>query len=363
MTDPLRSEVLVPSRTYTWHGLLVAIGCGTLGVAFAVALWPHEHAQVRVAVVPAPAVPVEVPPTASPAEAAAPPARTARTSDVSLVLAAGDASFIKLADIGEDAERMPKHTAPKLVTTDYVQSSIASVADADVPAAYRHWQGTHVVVDGACETTVTGFVVVAQLTGDPGYAELDGAKWTAGNVLENGSVVLAARLAGCHGTYARDAALPPVLVPAVLQDSELASRARAALIASQPARDAQREYMELDERGPWWEDEYARFETHIVKHPTTGVTWVSVHGSTEHACGDPEVNVWGLFRVEADGSLAAVQLRKLGDLWSVDQLVDLDGDGELELIGKPWLGLDTVITRASGEELERAAVPFFGCPC
>ncbi len=115
--------------------------------------------------------------------------------------------------------------------------------------------------------------------------------------------------------------------------------------------------------GTWWDAENAQLTTKIVKHPTTGVTWVSIHGHMDHGCGDPSANVWGLFRVEADGSLASVQLRKLDDLESIDQLIDIDGDGELELIGKPWLGLDTVVMRASGEELARLTLPLFGCPC
>ncbi|HEU4616279.1 MAG TPA: hypothetical protein VFS15_29475 [Kofleriaceae bacterium] len=362
MTSPLRSEVLVPARAHTWHTLLLALGCGAIGAAFGVGA--HSEPRPRVAVVPAPPLPPVQAPAIAPAPVVepAPAAQPVRSSEVSLVFSADAATYMKLADIGEDAVAMPKHGPAKLISGD-VETVIARIAPADVPEAYRRWQGRKVVVDGACETEVTGFAVVSRLTGDTGYAGIDDAKWTAKNVLEHGSVVLAARLAGCQGTLARDASLPPVIVPEEIDNPELAKRARVALIASQPSRDTQREYLEFDHQGNWWDDEYTSFTTHVVKHPTTGVTWVSVHGSIEHACGDGEVNVWGLFRVEPDGTLAAVQLRKLGDLWSIDQLVDLDNDGELELVGKPWLGLDTVITRASGEELDRLALPFFGCPC
>jgi hypothetical protein len=286
-----------------------------------------------------------------------------RSTDLNLVFSAGGASYMKLADIGDGHEIMPKHARPRRFTRDGVESAIAAVQAGDLPQAYRRWQDRPVQVDGTCDTRVVGFAVVARLTGDTGYAGIADASWTANNVLEHGSVVLAAKLAGCTGTYARDAALPGVVVPQFIANADLAAKAKAALIASQPAQDTQREYLEFDQSGNWWDSESARFETRIVRHPTTGVTWVSVHGTMEHGCGDPEVNVWGLFRVQPDRSLAAVQLRKLGDLWSIDQLVDLDNDGELELIGTPWLGLDTVVTRASGEELDRLALPFFGCPC
>jgi hypothetical protein len=80
-------------------------------------------------------------------------------------------------------------------------------------------------------------------------------------------------------------------------------------------------------------------------------------------CGDAAVNVWGLYRVEHDGSLTAVQLHKLDDLWSISKLIDVDNDGEPELIGSDWLGLDTIVIRGSGDELERLSLAFFGCPC
>jgi hypothetical protein len=270
---------------------------------------------------------------------------------------------MKLADLGESGEATPKHAAPRLVSEDGVESAIAAVQPADVPAAYRSWQGRNVVVDSKCHTTITGFAVVSRLTGETGYAGVEADHWTAQNVMEHGGAVLAARLAGCQGTFARAAELPPVITPTEIDDPALAATARAALLASSPAHDAQLEYLEYDQKGNWWDNEATHIDTKVLRHPTTGVTWVSVHAMQEHACGDPEINVWGLFRVQPDGTLAAVQLRKLGDLWSIDQLIDVDNDGELELIGKPWLGLDNVLTRASGEELDRVSLPFFGCPC
>jgi hypothetical protein len=362
MTDPLRSEVLVPASPYTRRTLLFAVGCSAIAAAASlVAISSPTSSTVEQ--VPAPPTQIEIAQVPTPPTVVHESVQPLRASELSLVFSAGGVTYIKLADVGETAEILPKHGKAKLVSEDYVQSSIATVADSDMPRAYRSWQGRKVKVDNTCETTVTGFAVVSRLTGETGYSSVEDGKWTANNVLEEGSVVLAAKLADCKGSFARAAELPNVIVPQPIEDKQLAKQARKALIASTAAHDAQREYEEIDQQGNWWESEYALFATKIVRHPTTGVTWVSVHGHMEHGCGDPEINVWGLFRVEPDGTLAAVQLRKLGDLWSIEQLIDIDNDGELEVIGKPWLGLDTVIARGSGEELDRLSLSLFGCPC
>jgi hypothetical protein len=360
MTDSLHSEVLVPTHSHLKRTLLAALGCGALGAAMSVVMVPAPP-SVRVLTLQPEAENAAVPVTLPAAvEIVSEPVRS---SALALVFSAGGATYMQLAALdGEDAA-LPAHGKVRLVNDDYLYAAIASVKPGDMPEAYRAWAGKRVTVDNTCETTVTGFAIVSRLTGDTGYAGVDADTWTASNVLDEGSRVLAAKLGGCTGTYARDAALPAVIVPDQVQNAELAAAARAALIASRPARDAQLEWLEVEQTGEWHEHELAKLDTRVVRHPTTGVTWVSVHGSMEHGCGDPEINVWGLFRVQQDGTLAAVQLRKLGDLWSIDHLIDIDNDGELELVGKPWLGLDTVVVRGSGEELERLSLAFFGCPC
>jgi hypothetical protein len=356
MTDSLRSEILAPPRPHVRHALVVALGCGAIGAAVGLAAMPRTETIT-------PTATIQLVPVMVPAAAPAPSAQPLQSRELALVFSAGGASYMKLTEIGESAEIMPKHDKPLLVRDDGVEAAIANVQLADVPQAYRRWQGRTVKVDNTCETTVTGFAVVSRLTGETGYAGVDAETWSANHVIESGHVVLAARLAGCAGTFARDAALPAVIVPRELSNEALVDQARAALIESAPAREAQIDYSEIVQSGNWWDAEGAQLSAKIVTHPTTGVTWVSMHGHIDEGCGGPQANVWGLFRVEADGSLAAVQLRKLDGLWSIDQLVDLENDGELEVIGKPWIGLDTVVVRASGEEIARLTVPFFGCPC
>ena len=334
--------------------LVAAAGITAIGAAFSLAAPP---AATRVSVV---SPPVLVQPSISEvATANETTAQPLHSSEFALAFSAGGATYIKVANAL--AEDLPKHGKPKLFSVDGIETAIARIDDAHVPAVHRAWR--RVKVDNTCDATVTGFYVVSRLTGDTGYSNVEDGAWTASNVLEHGSAVIAAKLDGCTGTLARDAALPPVIFPEQLTNKALVAKARAAVIVSKAARQVQTEYADFDPKQSWWEAEDAQFTAQVVKHPTTGVTWVSMHAHMDRGCGDPEVNVWGLFRVQPDGSLVVAQLRRLDDLWSIDKLVDLDNDGELELIGTPWLGLDTVVTSGSGEELDRLSLSFFGCPC
>jgi hypothetical protein len=179
--------------------------------------------------------------------------------------------------------------------------------------------------------------------------------------MQHGHAIVAGKLDGCTGTFARDAALPPVIVPVEMRDDRLAVAARGALVGSPASLDAQREWKDANGEGGWWRD--ATFDTRVLHHPVTGATWVFVHARVGHECGEPGANVLGLYRVDARGALAPVQQRTLDTLDQIDHVVDLYGDGELEMIGKPWLGFDVLVERASGEKIEELALPFFGCPC
>ncbi|HMG54022.1 MAG TPA: hypothetical protein VK601_11075, partial [Kofleriaceae bacterium] len=211
-----------------------------------------------------------------------------------------------------------------------------------------------------CLATVTGFAVVSRLVGDPGYAGV--AKWTAAGVLGSGHAVLAARLDRCVGSFARDAAQPAFAVPLHHHDAALETAARDALLASSVARDVQLAWnAEAASAGRW--TDRAATTSEVLVHPRTGAAFVSVHALVEHGCGDPQANVWGLFRVQLDGSLAPVQLRALGDIETIDALLDVDGDGQLDILGRPWLGLDRVLARPDGTVVDQLALPLFGCPC
>jgi hypothetical protein len=181
-------------------------------------------------------------------------------------------------------------------------------------------------------------------------------------VLALGAPVFAARLAGCTGTLARAATAPAPIIAMPVDDPALARIARAKLLASGAAYDAQYVWKAAGGRGAWHRSELAEISTRVVEHPQTRARWVSVHATVDAGCGGPEINLWALYRVEG-GTLVIVEQRDLGDLWSIDQLVDVDRDGDLEIVGKPWLATDVVLARRDGEELARLVRPYFGCPC
>jgi hypothetical protein len=270
------------------------------------------------------------------------PAPAADPSEVFLVFRAAGHTYMQLG------ESKVAHGVPRLSHSDddALYASVAPVKQ--VPADVAIWQGKHVIVDGTCDATVEGFALVSQLTGDTGYAGIEDSEWTAKNVMKAGTPVLAARLSDCDGTYARGAALPPSieLVDDASDHGDLVDQARARVRASDAATRVK-----------------AEWSTRVMRHPATGVTWIAVHASRDEGCGGDNANAFGLFRVTAAGELETVSVRDLGEMHAIASLVDIDDDGTPELVGTDWLGLDTLITRASGEPLASSHVQFFGCPC
>ena len=328
--------------------LLIAAGCTTLGALAGYASAPRTTSYVTIAT--PRLVTVEKVVETTVAVPAAQP--HARAGEVQFVTRAGSFSYMKLATIGDGAEIMPKHGTPVLESDDGIESAIAAVKPDDVPAGYRAWLERRVAVDGGCEAKVLGFAVLVRVTGSPSYAgDINADQWTAKAVFENGSAMLVAKLSGCTGMLARDAALPPIVTPKEITDTaradELGARAKAILLASAASTDTQKEWREAEQTGAWSDQAFVDLE--VLQHPTTGVTWVSVHVWHDTGCGEPEANVWGLFRVAADGELVTSQLRRMSELTGIEQLVDIEGDGELELIGRAWLGVEQRIERASGD--------------
>jgi hypothetical protein len=356
----------------------IAIGAGcslgvTAGVAVLVSSSPAPVAVHDPIALPAVATPSPAPPPAALPEPPAPPAPEVHASQLMFVFQAGGATYMRLADLrmlDEDGDELPvpRHGRLRLSKDNYIDAAIAPVKDGDVPLMHLVWKDRRVKVDNRCEASIVGFAVVSRLVGDPGYADPshgDGDQWTAAGVMKAGHTVLAARLDGCTGSFARDATLPDIVVPTPLHDAALESAARAQLIASAPARDTQREWDEQKtatggDAGPWHKE--ATIATEVLRDPRTGVTFVSAHGHVSAGCGDAHANVWGLFRV-AGRKLVPVQLRRLGDVETIDALLDVDGDGELEILGKTWLGYDTLLTHENGEPIDGMSVPFLGCPC
>ena len=346
----------VPSRGYL---ALAVVGLATSLVATAVVAassttYPPEDYVLA---------DIEITPNIAPNEME-PTVANAATSDelsdasVQVVIHFDGKSYVALGEV--DETNTPKHGKLHRAKEDYVEGVVASVRASEVPA----WSGRTMMVDGSCRVTLSEFAVLSRLTGDPGYAGLDGTTWTSAQIFEQGHRVLVARFEPCVGTtglLARDVAAPRLTMFENVVDDAHAAEARGRVLASQLAADttAEWERAKLTEK---WTDT-TELATMIVRDPRDGTTWISVHAHVGAGCGDPDVNIWGLFRVEPDGSLATVQLRHLDTLTSITKLVDVDGDGVPELIGETWIGPSTVVVDADGAEIVRADVPFFGCPC
>lgn len=354
MSDTFHSEIVAPAGAFAPRAAAVVLGLGAL------AGWAFVLATTAADPVPAPAV--SVPVSAEPTDVETDGRETlvaAPGPEVSLVLRAGGTSYIQLASL----EQLPPHDIPSLHEHEGVYAAIAEVAPDALPLEHRAWRGQRVTVDGMCDATVVGFAVVSRLVGDTGYAGIDAERWTTATVFANGTQVLAARLSGCTGTLARAADLPPVVRPVqAVVDPTVVAAARARLIASDASSAAQEEWTSYDGTGAWFDNNDTAFHTRVLAHPITGARFISVHGSLEGGCGMASANVWGLYRVDR-GSLVTVEERTLGDMTRIDDLVDVDGDGNLELVGKDWIGLGTIVMRATGEELTRSGMQFFGCSC
>lgn len=212
--------MLAPDSARSWLGLAaVATAAALTGVVLAAAgSAPAPAAPAALAVAP---IPVAVLPASPPAMALSPSPSpeagrdAAPASPLMFVFHAGGATYVKLADLEDpdghsDALAMPRHGRPRLSRRgdDGVTAAIASVAERDVPGPYTRWQDRRVEVDEVCTASVVGFAVVSRLVGAPERAgEL---RWTARNVMRSGHAVLAARLDGCIGSFARAPALPCV---------------------------------------------------------------------------------------------------------------------------------------------------------
>jgi hypothetical protein len=308
MNDPLRREVLTPTTSGLARMIALSAGFGAASLVSVVVASGMRPEQNRTA--------------------ATPRAPTAPSSELLFVFRMGDATYVRLADL--EPTEVPPHGRLRFVDDPNGTAAIGSVKDADAPHPYRGYIGKRLRVDGGCSATVVDLAVVSRA---------------------DDTLTLAARIDGCEqGSYARDATLSEVVRPTKIIDQNLTDVARSLVLASKPAADTQREWRAAALDGNWYDQ---------------GELSISVHGtSSDVDCGGPNVNIWGLFRVGPDRMLETVDIRRLETLHSIEHVIDIEGDGELELVGKSWPGLETVLVKAEGEqEIDRLTVPFFGCGC
>lgn len=355
MSDELHAEVEAPiaHRRTLWVGVISGLVGTTAGVLACVLYLPQRIHTVVIASPPEKQIEVQqVPVVITPA---APPPVT----DVELVITIGDETYIGL-DTTAPTD-VPKHGTPTLVQDGPIFASIAEVATKDLPDHLRAWKKRTVSIDGTCEAHVTGFAVIGRVRGDPSAAPGELTSWSAASVMEDGGPTLVARIEGCSGMFARDAALPAITVLTDMTDpGNIAERALERFVASRPVVDAQDGWREAGNDGDWYDGPDGHLETHVMRHPRTGVVWVVIHAYRYNDCGQVGGNVLGIYRVENDGSLATVQVRG-GGMAQLAHVIDLEGDGELELVGSD--GAETMIERTNGDSVRDLSVVLHGCGC
>jgi len=315
-------------------------------------------APVTVAVpVPAPApVPYAVP-------APAPALVRGTRADFGFVFRAANTTWLTLAD-GDEMSKLPRHaTARVFAENEWNPEVVAVVLPSDLPPDLRRWEGREVLVEGGCRARVSGFAIVARLVGTVEYASTEAKSWTAEATFENGQRVIAAQLDGCHGSYGRDAGIVPIAEGVPVEDTGSASSALDDFLASKPVEAAQEAYSHEGGEGEFQTAHPDAISTMVVKHPVTGVTWVSIYAHYNEGCGGPQIDVWGLYSVDAKGKVHRVRVGTLENISRIDRLIDVDGDGRFEALTRDWLGMSQELRDESGKPITRLELPFFGCPC
>lgn len=405
MIEPLRPATANTSVSHAVRATVGALGLALVGAGIVLTAVPAVNGATTELPLP------ELGGTTTADEAIAPRVATAtrepvaidpHRNDVQVVIAVDGTQYLALAPVSVDPspeqsladldpadgvtafsygmttqpERlaMPQHGTPRLVTTrdGAPATTLASLKLAQVPRTYREWLGTSVELGGECTTTVVGFAIVTQVAGYT-FGEDGETPWHASEVFEQGASVLAAKLApaACSSTFARASSLPRIQVLATepltaLPDAAaVIAEVHARLVHAPAAAAVVKEWQDAQMAGAWDTDAETQWETRLLRHPD-GTLFVLVHASAEHGCGGPEIGMLGLYRAEIAGrhvTLTTVTERTTDGVSAIDQAIDLDRDGTPELIGKGWLGLDTVITTAAGRGITVLDLPFAGCPC
>jgi hypothetical protein len=109
-------------------------------------------------------------------------------------------------------------------------------------------------------------------------------------------------------------------------------------------------------------DKVTEITTKVALDPRTHTKWIAVHAHADFMCGGPQVNFWGLYRVEGD-HVVAVKQAKLESLAEITSLIDVDGDGIPEILGAGWISPTSAIYDLEENMIVSYDVPFFGCPC
>jgi hypothetical protein len=305
--------------------------------------------EYRVDVIPNESVTVDdMPANGDPVEPAEDPAR------FSFLIEVAGQRYIPLS---HDAVETSART--KLLAEDGVQIAITPLRRRELPESLATWRDREVIVGGNCHAHVVAFAQIARLTGDPGYAG-DDKPWSAASVVEHGDPLIAGKLDGCTGSWARAASESPAAVGISAEAGPLVAAARVDLFAGELANQTQAEWRAAGLTGDWRTE--VAITSLVARHPVTNERWVVLHAKRGGGCGDHEVNILAAYRVNDDGSVTRISAKTV-ELDSIEQLVDIDGDGTFEVIGTTSWGLNRTFIDLHGNWLSTLPLQFYGCPC
>lgn len=233
-------------------------------------------------------------------------------------------------------ERATARGAATMTSDGTVHAVVAPVSVNALPATFKSWANRTVLVDGTCRARVTGFAEVSRVQGDasnPYNYDEDGKEvpveeWTEQRIVD-ANVTLAAKLDGCTGTWARAADIKAPIMGSFVDEPELEERAIADLIALNDDL-TQKSWAEMGGEGSW--QDHADITAQSWQHPGTNEKWIFVKAYREGHCGDAGVNLMTAYRVDAAGKMHRSNDLSIGYA-DIKQIVDLDGDGQPELLG------------------------------
>jgi hypothetical protein len=258
-------------------------------------------------------------------------------AEFAMVFSVGADTYVRLSN----EARATSHGTPRLILADRdseITSVVAPVTVGALPPAYRAWANRDVLVNGDCKARVIGFAEVSRVAGeasDP-YSNFDDEgnrlpveDWTVESVMAE-NVTLAAKLDGdCDGTWARAADWSPAVIVAHVEAPALEQAALDDLIAMK-GEEIAASWKAQGGEGTW--REHAEITTSTWLHPDTNERWIFVQASHPGYCGDPGIAAMAVYRAGPDGKPRfATELNDAGV--NIDELVDLDGDGQPEFLG------------------------------
>lgn len=296
-----------------------------------------------------------------------------RGADFYFTLALDSGFYLALSDA-----KLPEQLGPVAAESGDKNSEVftasRTVPEAALADSVRSLKNKKLRVEGGCVASVSEFRALTRVV--PHFGErdrwngvLDGKKGQpmppaqiakAASAL--GKPQLFAKLDGCsEGRFAWiDGAQQPLAAEPV-EDPELAERALAAFGKLPSVLARQKEFLKQAEHpeGKWWEE---GTEVAIFKHPRSGQVLVSVLANLRDGCGGFSASEWAIFERKGK-ALKRIPLTQTPPDRIQDAL-DVDGDGRLELLGETDFGTDIALYWPDADELgsplEHA---YLDCPC